>query len=35
MLELIKEHPLIFIIIVLLAFIGYIHSLYKFFNKRK
>ena len=35
MLELINQHPYIFSIIVFLAFIGYMRSLYKFLNKRK
>lgn len=33
--DIIKQHPVIFSVIVFLAFIGYIHTLYKFYNRRK
>jgi hypothetical protein len=35
MLEIINRYPLAFTIFVLIAFIGYIRSMYIFFNNRK
>lgn len=33
--EIINKYPIAFTIIVIVAFIGYIRSMYKFLNKRK